>query len=56
MIKVSEKELIELMKNVKQNFPNEFYETIGFMRGLKTKLDNERKSTKINVEYETKNQ
>lgn len=43
------------MKNVKQNFPNEFYETIGFMRGLKTKLDNERKSTKINMGYEINN-
>jgi hypothetical protein len=55
-LKLSEKELINLMKNMKHNFPNEFYETIGFMKGLKVRMENERELSKLYDEYEIKNQ
>ncbi len=36
---MSEKEIVNLIKKVKENFPNEFYETIGYMRGLKKGME-----------------
>lgn len=32
---MSDKELIDLMKSVKEKAPNQFFETIGLMKGIK---------------------
>lgn len=32
---MNEKEIVELIRTVKITYPNEFYELMGYMRGLK---------------------
>ncbi len=54
VILLNEKELIELMKEVKENFPNEFFETIGYMKGLGARA--KRKKDKSYVQQGTKDQ
>lgn len=44
---MSEKELINLMRSVKEIAPNEFFETIGIMKGIK--IMNEKKNIEIKV-------
>ncbi len=48
---MTEKELVELMKEVKEKFPNEFFETIGYMKGLGAIA--KRKQDKLDVHHET---
>lgn len=40
---LNEKEVIDLIREVKERFPNEFHETIGFMKGLSIRDYKEKK-------------
>ena len=39
-IYLTEKELVELIKEIKEEFPNEFFEILGYMKGLKLSSKN----------------
>lgn len=44
---MTDKEIIELMKNTKEKAPNQFYEIIGMMKGIKL-MENKKTHLKIN--------
>ncbi len=48
---MNEKELIELMRSVKEKAPNEFFETIGIMKGIKIMIEKRQKNISNNDDF-----
>ncbi|CEQ19692.1 hypothetical protein GOD95_05030 [Paeniclostridium sordellii] len=46
---MTDREIIELIKNVKEKAPNQFFETIGIMKGIKIMAEKIEVSSKNNT-------
>lgn len=46
---MTDKEIIELMKSVKEKAPNQFFETIGIMKGIKIMAEKSEINLKNNI-------
>ncbi len=51
---MNDREMINLMREVKEKFPNEFHETIGFMKGLNVRNHASKKGIQVD-ECKSKN-
>ena len=46
---MTDKEIIELMKTIKEKAPNQFFETIGMMKGIKIMAEKNEITSKNNL-------